>query len=185
MQGYKDIGELLAHAREERRMTVADVAKVLHIRPRYIMALEAGDIAAMPSLPYVKGYLKRYASYISLDIVEILRRFELASEQGHTSSFFMPHSFSHEKRLDSRHAIVLSLLALFFLILWAIWMRPEQAQVSVVEPAPEKLMEPKSATVSLPTDAQAACLQPQTGLYPPCYWQGPEPTQSVMHLIKP
>lgn len=183
MQGYKDIGDMLARAREERRMTVADVAAALHIRPRYIEALEQGNLDVMPSLTYVKGYLKRYAGYLSLDLIEVLRRFELATQQD-SSAFFIPHSFSHEKRVDSKTVATATLAAGFLLLMWAIWLRPAQDALPVVEMAPEKLMAMEPAEI-VAEKQQVPCLREQKSVYPPCIWVRPEPTRSIMYAIRP
>ncbi|MDX2072862.1 MAG: helix-turn-helix domain-containing protein [Alphaproteobacteria bacterium] len=185
MQNYKNIGELLARAREERRMSIAEVASVLHIRPRYLQAMEAGDMAAIPGAAYAKGYLTRYASYLALDRVEILRRFELVAQENAGSHFFMPHSFSHEKRIDLSSALKCALAAALMLLVWAVWVRPDYGAISLVDPLPEKVMTPLPMRVSAPAPQKAPCFQAQIGLYPPCYWPFPKAEPSIMTIIKP
>jgi len=185
MQGYKDIGAILARAREEHVLSVADVAKQLHIRPRYIVALEEGNITLMPNLAYVKGYLKRYALYLSLDQTEIMRRFEMASaEQGNTP-FFMPHTFSREKRVHP-NTVVVSLIGIaIFFILWATLFRAEHSEISIVEPVPEKVMVQETAPPLPENITLTPCLRPSKSVYPPCYWPEPEPTRSMLYQLEP
>jgi len=180
MQGYKDIGELLAREREERRMTIDDVANALHIRPRYIMALEEGDIAAMPGLPYAKGYLTRYVKYLSLDCVEILRRFELVAQEAVGSNFFMPHTFSRDKRVDATTAMLCTVGAILALLLWAV-LRPGQTPPSVVQPAPVKEKAIAAPKPSKQTLQRVACLQPENRLNPSCN----HPPEARKLTIKP
>ncbi len=185
MQNYKNIGELLTRAREEHRWSIAEVAAVLHIRPRYLQALEDGDISLIPGTAYAKGYLTRYASYLSLDRVEVLRRFDVAAEATEGVRFFMPHSFSHDKRIDLVTAMKFTALALLLLLLWALWIRPEQGSVPIVDIVPEKVMEPEPVKLSAEIVGRVACLQPQNTLYPPCYWPKATPEPSVMTIIQP
>ncbi len=184
MQGYRDIGQILATAREERRLSIAEVAQALHIRPRYLVALEEGALEKLPGFPYAKGYLKRYAIYLSLDRVEMLRRFELVAQEAVATPLFMPHHFSLDKHIHLPLALLLAAAGFVVMMAWAWWFRPEHGSLSVVEPVPEKVMEPPVA-VSVRSFASVACLRPQNGLYPPCYWPLPEPEPSMMTIIKP
>jgi hypothetical protein len=60
------IGKILQAAREERGLTLDQVAGATHIRLRYLQAMEAGDFEALPSRLQVKGFLRSYASYLGL-----------------------------------------------------------------------------------------------------------------------
>lgn len=167
MQGYRDIGLILMNAREERRLSITDVAKALHIRPRYIEALEEGNLEGLPEYAYVKGYLKRYAIYLALDKVEILRRFELVVEQAGDASFFKPHTFSLEKRVTPDFALISAAVLVLFLFIWALWLRPEQTTAQLVEQVPEKIM--PAPEPPKPPIANNPCAREQERLYPPCY----------------
>lgn len=182
MQAYDEIGTVLLRAREEHMLTVGDVAKALHIRPRYIEALEGGDMETMPNAAYAKGYLRRYAVYLSLDQEEILRRFDAISKE-QSSSFFMPHSFSSEKRAHPQTAAMSGLFLFLLFLVWGLWIRPAHEELSLVEKVPEKIMEEPEKNVA--ESKQNPCLQAAIGVYPPCYWPLPEPPKSVMFAIKP
>jgi len=45
----RSVGEILRHAREDRNLTLDQVSKAIHIRARFLEALEASDIRALPS----------------------------------------------------------------------------------------------------------------------------------------
>lgn len=182
-QGYKDIGQILANAREERRLSVVEVAEALHIRPRYIEALEDGKLDALPGYPYVTGYLKRYVVYLRLDKVEILRRFELVSERKGTSRLFLPHRFSLENKVP--HGVVgLAWIAMLLLFLiWAWWVRMDQTPPSLVDEVPE-IQAPKAVSAMLP-EKGFTCMLPQKRVYPPCYWPKPIPQPSIMMQLQP
>lgn len=183
MQNYKDIGELLAHARQEQHLSIAEISSVLHIRPRYLVALENGDISLIPGFAYAKGYLTRYATYLSLDRVEILRRFDLVSQGNMTTHFFMPHHFSHDKRIDLATAIKCTAAAIILLLAWALWVGPSRDSLPIVDTIPEKIMATSPPPVLASTNEPIACLHIEPMFYPPCIWPAPTPAPSIMHIL--
>jgi cytoskeleton protein RodZ len=54
----RQIGRLLRETREARGEELGDVAEFLRIRPGYLAALEAGELAAIPGRPYAIGFLR-------------------------------------------------------------------------------------------------------------------------------
>lgn len=71
------IGHLLKEAREEKKLTIPEVAKETRIRQVYIIALEEGALDQLPGEIYKIGFLKTYAGFLGLDVFEILRRLDL------------------------------------------------------------------------------------------------------------
>lgn len=65
-------GQLLRQAREERGLSVAQIAKATHIRPHYIEALEADNYAFLPSMAHGRGFVRAYARYLNVDPVPML-----------------------------------------------------------------------------------------------------------------
>lgn len=63
----KRVGQILKEAREERKLTVKDVAKDTNIAHKYIIALETEDYSQFPAETFALGFLKNYASYLKLD----------------------------------------------------------------------------------------------------------------------
>ena len=63
----RSVGEILRHAREDQNLTLDQVSKALHIRARFLEALEATDIRALPSLAQSRGFLRLYAEHLGLD----------------------------------------------------------------------------------------------------------------------
>ncbi len=69
-------GELLARARNERNLSVADAAGKLRIAPRQIEALEANDYARLPGHTIARGFVRNYARLLQLDPESVLAAFE-------------------------------------------------------------------------------------------------------------
>ncbi len=63
----ESIGQQLRQARQERKLSLLQVAQATHIRQHYLEAMEAGDFAHLPSKAQARGFLRAYASYIGLD----------------------------------------------------------------------------------------------------------------------
>lgn len=65
----------LKHAREEKRVSLADIADKTLINIRYLEAIERGDTRILPEA-YVRAFIREYAAAIGLDGAETLRRFD-------------------------------------------------------------------------------------------------------------
>lgn len=63
----EQIGERLAHAREEAGQTVDDVMFITQLPRAVIEALEAGDFSIFSSPLYAKSFLGQYSDYLEVD----------------------------------------------------------------------------------------------------------------------
>lgn len=73
----KTVGEILKKARLEKRLDFETVEKDLRIRKKFLQAIEDNAWNRLPSLPYIKGFLRSYSRYLDLkpeEIVAIFRR---------------------------------------------------------------------------------------------------------------
>jgi len=71
------LGNWLRTAREAKGLSLRDAEAVTRIRARYLQALEIGDYAAMPAgEAQVRGFLRRYASFLGLSPEEAITRYE-------------------------------------------------------------------------------------------------------------
>lgn len=68
------VGQLLKAAREEKNLSIQQVAIETRIRQLYIKAIEEGDLDSLPGEIYKIGFIKTYATFLNLDPFEILRR---------------------------------------------------------------------------------------------------------------
>lgn len=62
-----EIGASLQEARLRRGLSGDDVQKAIHIRERYLQALEEEHWELLPGDAYVKGFLRTYADFLGLD----------------------------------------------------------------------------------------------------------------------
>lgn len=68
-------GAKLRTARQSKGLSVEDVALQMKLQPRYVVALEAGDLSALPEQTFVRGYVKTYARLVDLDAEVLLGAF--------------------------------------------------------------------------------------------------------------
>ena len=65
------VGERLRAAREERKLSLEDVAAQTRIPQRHLESIEVGNWAALPAPTYTTGFAKAYATAVGLDRAEI------------------------------------------------------------------------------------------------------------------
>jgi cytoskeleton protein RodZ len=65
-------GLLLAQAREKAGMSQEEAATQLRLSPRQLKALEEGDMAALPSPAFVRGFIRNYAKLLQIDAAPLL-----------------------------------------------------------------------------------------------------------------
>lgn len=64
-------------ARMEKHVDLEEIEKNLRIRKKFLQALEENAWHKLPSLPYIKGFLKNYSQYLGLkpeEMVAVFRR---------------------------------------------------------------------------------------------------------------
>ncbi|QTD57010.1 helix-turn-helix domain-containing protein [Parasphingorhabdus cellanae] len=79
-------GDMLRHAREQKNLSVADIAKTTRIPQRHLESIESGDFAALPGRTYAIGFAKSYARTVGLSEVTIGSQLrEEMDDQGHSA----------------------------------------------------------------------------------------------------
>lgn len=72
----RPLGEWLRHRREELDISLEQADADTRIRARYLEALEAEDLEALPNTVVARGFLRNYASYLELDPQQAIDRYE-------------------------------------------------------------------------------------------------------------
>lgn len=70
------IGRILADAREQQGLSIADVARQLRLGVKQIEALEADDYLGLPGNTFVRGFIRNYARLLQLDSDPLLQSFQ-------------------------------------------------------------------------------------------------------------
>jgi len=66
------VGEQLRQAREQRSLSLEQVAQATHMRVHYLLALESNDLESIPSQAQARGFLRAYAAYLGLEAGPLL-----------------------------------------------------------------------------------------------------------------
>lgn len=69
------LGELLKNKREERGLSLEEVCRATKIRKEFLKALEEGNYQLLPPPPFLKGFIRSYASFLDLPVDKLLPLF--------------------------------------------------------------------------------------------------------------
>lgn len=69
-------GDYLKRQREDRKISLREVARLTNITERYLDFIEKDDYAKIPEGPYIRGYISSYATAIGINAHEVLDRFD-------------------------------------------------------------------------------------------------------------
>lgn len=159
------IGAQLRAMREVKGLSVSDVAAQIRLAPRQIEALEADDMASLPELPFVRGFVRSYAKLLGMDAQPLLSALPdpYANSELHTpASVDLPFNAKQLSVQQSRIWLMAAAGIAALAIIFALWNRASPAQHSasatrVVEQAIELPIPAESAAAaSLPMDAADA-----------------------------
>lgn len=70
--GPKEIGAQMAALREQFKLSQQEVSERLHIRTRYVSAIEEGRYELMPGKVYARGYVQTYAEFLGLNPEKVI-----------------------------------------------------------------------------------------------------------------
>lgn len=114
-------GRLLADARESSGLTQKEVADKLHITVHYVRSIEQDTYEKLPAAIFAKGYIKRYAEILDLDIGEVLETFEHYQQDQQDQRNEVTRIHARKNRARNRNFAIASVLAFvaLFVGLWA------------------------------------------------------------------
>lgn len=95
------LGEKLRQAREERGVSISQVAEQTRISPQYIAAIENDDYRTLPGGIFNKGFVKSFAKTVGVDEQEALQDYaQLIAEQGGAPVDDSPKTYRPEVLTD-------------------------------------------------------------------------------------
>lgn len=159
----RTVGEILKKARTEKKLTLEDVERILRIRKKFLLALEENDWDSLPSLPYIKGFLKNYSTYLGLMPQEMMAIFRRQFGEKEKAGL-LPKGLAHPLDEPSFHitpqfmvtGIIISFLVVFFgylLLQYKIYTSPPS--LSVDKPPEGAIVHSDRVDVSGKTDSDA------------------------------
>ncbi len=150
---YQDIGHYLRDSRESLRISLDDAASALHIRAKYLRAIESGNLGDLPGKAYTRGYIKNYVEFLDLNPDEALAAYESLLTQNKGREFFVPEPTLREN-LPTRRILWWSLAGIFGLYLyWYIALHEAAAPPPPVADIPYEFMQVLDKTPHAAMDA--------------------------------
>lgn len=159
------LGEKLRQAREERGITLSEVAEQTRISPIYLESIDNDDYRRLPGGIFNRGFVKSYAKYVGVDEQEALLDYsrqlnEVETPQEDNARLYKPEVLTDERSASSMMPTVITAAIILALmtggILWLVSYLRRPADVAVNTP-------PRSNTnteVATNTNAEA----PRTGV---------------------
>jgi cytoskeleton protein RodZ len=121
------VGEQLKSVREEKKLTVGEIAAQLRLTQETIINLETEQWDKLPGRAYARGYFLSYVRFLGLPEQDMLTAFNLdykASDTGSTS----PRMFEPQKA--SFPWLQIALVVVVISITWFAYQQWQQSQVS-------------------------------------------------------
>jgi cytoskeleton protein RodZ len=116
------VGERLRAAREEKKLSLEDVAAQTRIPRRHLESIEAADWDHLPAPTYTIGFARSYASVVGLDRAEVADqlRAEMGGQRTATASeVFEP---ADPARTMPRSLVIGAIVAVILLIIFMSWL---------------------------------------------------------------
>jgi cytoskeletal protein RodZ len=161
------VAEQLRAAREQRKLTVAEVAEITKLKGDHIRALENGDYSVFAAPVYVRGFIRTYGTLLKLDVSALLRAVD--EELGKTGRFaeVSPNRLPPKTPLDSLMLVlsrlpwrlilpVAGVLILLFVIVALFRSCKEKAAHDPLNGLPPALHRPVGGGNTLPLPAPSA-----------------------------
>ncbi len=70
------VAGVLRQTREATKRSTADIALHLRIAERHLVALESGQLSALPGMTYAVGFVRSYAKFLGLDAEAMVEQFK-------------------------------------------------------------------------------------------------------------
>lgn len=115
----KNLGESLSELIVEQGITVEKLSELTNIPKRYLSAMAENDRKNMPAAPYVKGYIAKICTTLSIDPEPLLESYKRTDSKTSGKDDFLPKNrFALTKRKRGWLVVVPALIviiAIFFI----------------------------------------------------------------------
>jgi hypothetical protein len=177
-----EVGAYLRGLREHFKLSALDVSERLHIRVRYVTAIEENNYDQLPGKIYARGYVHTYAEFLGLDANQVVT-ICFGAEEAPKAPVFKPRTPVHRNYLSTNWwGIALAAAAgIFILLLVSLFTGTPSAPnepEETVAPVPDAILETVRDSL-MPTAHNRDCLMGNTLLS--CFFAD-APMQHLMKL---
>lgn len=153
LQSGGDIGQALRAIREQRKLSLEQVADMTRVRRAYLADIEAMRLDRLPSRPFTIGYIRAYAEAMNLDGEAAVERFK-SEEPILEEPLRAPVGVGQTGDPRAAAIVVGGIVILVAIILWNVAQRTMTAnapppQTASAKATAQALAAPKAAVVSL------------------------------------
>ena len=162
--GGPSVGERLRAARDEKGLSLEDIAAQTRIPRRHLEAIEAAEWDRLPAPTYTIGFARSYAAVVGLDRAEVAD--QLRSEMGgQRASMFTAEVFepADPARTMPKSLVIGAILVVIVLVLAMSWLSRrslDQPDEAVANAAATPAAPPPEG--ALPASPRAAGLPPSS-----------------------
>ena len=119
------LGEKLRQAREERGISISEVAEQTRISPHYIDSIENDDYRTLPGGIFNKGFVKSYAKYVGIDEQEALQDYSslIINQEGVSSDepkTYRPEVLTDDRQTSSMIPTIIFAVIILGLMSWGL-----------------------------------------------------------------
>jgi cytoskeleton protein RodZ len=134
------LGEKLRQARDERGISISEVAEQTRISAMYLELIENDDYRTLPGGIFNKGFVKSYAKYVGLDEQEALQDYAriIAGDEEqaeHSQKVYKPEVLTDDRSSSSMIPTVIFAVIILGLMTWGILALVNYIQNSPSQPA--------------------------------------------------
>jgi len=134
------VGKTLRRAREEMNLSLEDVSANINVRVTQLRSIEDERIDQLPGMTYAVGFVRSYADFVKLDVVEVVQRFkdEHAGEEAAKTELKIPPDISEDKLPSPMLIGIAALAVILVFVVWSIFSDGESdlELASNIPPAP-------------------------------------------------
>ncbi len=121
----ESLGEKLKQAREERDITISEVAEQTRISSLYLQAIENDDYRTLPGGIFNKGFVKSFAKYVGVDENEALEDYaklissQQTDEDSNEPKTYRPQVLTDDYNSSSMLPTIIFAVIILGLMTWA------------------------------------------------------------------
>lgn len=155
------IGQELLEARLKKNLTIAEVAKAIKIKPKFLIALEKGEYHKLPSSAYAQGFVRNYAEFLGLPVEKTLALFRREFDEKAVFKVLpegmAPSSFPIQRTRIQQGALIITSLfiVLLFYILFQYRFAILAPPLEILDPKEGEIISSQTVTVIGKTDTNA------------------------------
>jgi cytoskeletal protein RodZ len=123
------VGQFLREKREQRRMSVAEVARATRVPTSSVERIEADQFDELPAEVFVRGFLKSYAKAIGVAEEEVLARYTSSRRVAFVTPLPLPSAGRPARGRRVGVAIAFVLLLILFTLALSIVLKPRGGEM--------------------------------------------------------